>query len=225
MPIESDLVNTPVAVSHPSAEALRLVPGLRETLSALVDGETSEQETRWATNAMAVSPAERQAWANYQWVGDALRQGAHALPPANTDFVAAVMGRIHAEAPAQERPAAVQSVATAPVTVPPAQAANDAVFRWKIVAGVATLAAAAALVWQVAVVPSTGPQLAQGAAPPVESVLAHDSTQAVMTERGVVLRDLQLEALLAEHRQYGGMSALQMPAGFLRNATYPAPQR
>ena len=32
----------------------------------------------------------------------------------------------------------------------------------------------------------------------------------------------QLEQLLAEHRQYGGMSALQMPAGFLRDATHQA---
>ena len=42
---------------------------------------------------------------------------------------------------------------------------------------------------------------------------------------GVVLRDPQLEALLSAHRQFGGASALQMPAGFLRNATYDAPQR
>ena len=41
-----------------------------------------------------------------------------------------------------------------------------------------------------------------------------------------VLRDARLEQLLAEHRQYGGMSALQMPAGFLRDATHTAdPQR
>jgi sigma-E factor negative regulatory protein RseA len=48
----------------------------------------------------------------------------------------------------------------------------------------------------------------------------------VQTAQGQVLRDVRLEELLAEHRQYGGMSALQMPAGFLRNATYDAaPQR
>lgn len=48
----------------------------------------------------------------------------------------------------------------------------------------------------------------------------------VQTGQGQVLRDARLEELLAEHRQYGGMSALQMPAGFLRNATCDAaPQR
>jgi len=40
-----------------------------------------------------------------------------------------------------------------------------------------------------------------------------------------MLRDPQLEELMAAHRQYGGVSALQMPAGFLRNATYETPQR
>jgi sigma-E factor negative regulatory protein RseA len=49
--------------------------------------------------------------------------------------------------------------------------------------------------------------------------------QAVVTDQGVVLRDPQLEELMAAHRQYGSMSALQMPAGFLRNATYDTPQR
>ena len=44
----------------------------------------------------------------------------------------------------------------------------------------------------------------------------------VNTSQGPVLRDPRLEQLLAEHRQYGGMSALQMPAGFLRDATHQA---
>jgi sigma-E factor negative regulatory protein RseA len=48
----------------------------------------------------------------------------------------------------------------------------------------------------------------------------------VQTPHGPVLRDPRLEQLLAQHRQYGGMSALQMPAGFLRDATQQAdPQR
>jgi len=35
-----------------------------------------------------------------------------------------------------------------------------------------------------------------------------------------MLRDAQLDALLAAHRQLGGGSALQMSSGFLRNATF-----
>jgi sigma-E factor negative regulatory protein RseA len=52
-------------------------------------------------------------------------------------------------------------------------AANDAVFRWKMVAGVASLFALATLVWQVTVAPasSTGPQLAQLTPPVVTTAL------------------------------------------------------
>jgi sigma-E factor negative regulatory protein RseA len=35
-----------------------------------------------------------------------------------------------------------------------------------------------------------------------------------------MIRDPQLDAMLAAHKQFGGASALQMPAGFLRNATF-----
>ena len=48
---------------------------------------------------------------------------------------------------------------------------------------------------------------------------------AVDTRQGTVIRDAGLERLLAEHRQHGGMSALQNPTGFIRNATYDADAR
>ncbi|OYU41868.1 MAG: anti-anti-sigma factor, partial [Burkholderiales bacterium PBB4] len=41
----------------------------------------------------------------------------------------------------------------------------------------------------------------------------------------VMIRDPHLAALLAAHKQFGGTSALQMPAGFLRNATFEGPAR
>jgi sigma-E factor negative regulatory protein RseA len=40
-----------------------------------------------------------------------------------------------------------------------------------------------------------------------------------------MIRDPRLDELLAAHRQLGGASALQAPAGFLRNATFEAPAR
>ena len=46
----------------------------------------------------------------------------------------------------------------------------------------------------------------------------------VAGEQGPVLRDPRLEELMAAHRQAGGMSALQMPAGFLRNAAFDLPE-
>ena len=42
---------------------------------------------------------------------------------------------------------------------------------------------------------------------------------------GVMLRDPRLDELMAAHKQFGGTSALQMPSGFLRNATFDGPTR
>jgi sigma-E factor negative regulatory protein RseA len=46
------------------------------------------------------------------------------------------------------------------------------------------------------------------------------SALAMSSEPLVMLRDPQLDAFLAAHRQFGGASALQTPAGFLRNANF-----
>jgi sigma-E factor negative regulatory protein RseA len=125
-----------------------------------------------------------------------------------------------------------------------AEAANDAVFRWKLVAGFASLAAVMAVSWSVvsgsgagagsvggvelASASSGGVATSAVAQPPIVATLATPASTtpvAVNTGQGVLIRDAQLEALLAEHRQHGGMSALQMPSGFIRNATYDATGR
>jgi sigma-E factor negative regulatory protein RseA len=62
------------------------------------------------------------------------------------------------------------------------------------------------------------PEQAQLASAPPGTVLAE-------TQRGVMIRDARLDEFLAAHRQLGGASALQMPAGFLRNATFEGPIR
>ena len=111
------------------------------------------------------------------------------------------------------------------------EAANDAVFRWKLVAGFASLAAVMAVSWSVVSGSGSGgdagARLASNTPAPVAtaSAPAVAAPVAVNTGQGVVIRDAQLEALLAEHRQHGGMSALQMPSGFIRNATYEAAGR
>lgn len=211
-------------------QADRQAAFLREQLSALADGHGPSAETGWAglCRAYAEDTQLQQAWSDYHWLGEALRAGDHAPAPADTAFVAGVMARIASE---DAKAVKAQRIPAQPVTVvwPEMPAANDAIFRWKMVAGMATLAAVAAVAWHVAVAPQPGPQLAQATSPPAPVVqLAQGEqsrAQAVVTEHGVVLRDPQLEELLAAHRQYGGMSALQMPAGFLRNATYETPQR
>jgi len=99
-------------------------------------------------------------------------------------------------------------------------AANDASMRWKLVAGLASLATAMVVGWHLT--SSDGkadgaPQLAQTNAP-VPPVAVVEATPAM-------IRDPRLDQLLAAHQQFGGTSALQMPAGFVRNATFEPPAR
>lgn len=196
-----------------------------EQLSAMVDEQASAQEIDQVLAACGDEPGLRNAWVMYQKVGEVMREGQHALPLASTAFSATVLARLEAE----------KSLATTHVrpvrTSAWQQPANDPVFRWKLVAGLASFAAVAAVLWQVVtpmaepagqwvqLAPSQQVQVAQTSQTPLSA------EQAVLTAQGVLVRDPQLQALLEAHRQYGGQSALQMPAGFLRNATYELPQR
>jgi sigma-E factor negative regulatory protein RseA len=208
-----------------SVKPLDLEDARRGSVSALVDGELSSAEL----DALLLDKSDLAAW-DADWrafhlIGDVLR-GSEPVGPSSLspDFAATVMQRLQGEAVHRpESSDAVVHLRGAP--------ANDAVFRWKLVAGLASLATVAAVGWALVgtATPSSGagPQLAV-VSPPATPVVAPEAPQAVVvqTPQGQVLRDARLEQLLAEHRQYGGMSALQMPAGFLRNATYDAaPQR
>ena len=103
-------------------------------------------------------------------------------------------------------------------------AANEAVFRWKLVASVASLAAVLSVAWQIGGVMGVEPsQTLASKAPAVANTDL--GWQRVQTPQGTVLRDAEFEALMAAHRQHGGMTALQMPAGFLRTATFDSSLR
>jgi sigma-E factor negative regulatory protein RseA len=221
--------------SPPAAPALEPLSGL----SALVDGEADEAD--WAHLLSAQSHSKNlAAWHSYQVIGDVLRTSAPAASQrAPQDFLAGFHARLQAEAaPMQATPVAPATPVAKPVAlaVPDlpaapvasvahvrAPAANDALFRWKLVAGLASLAAVMAVSWTVL---GTALDTSGAAAPLAASDNAPFAAPVLVnTPQGPVLRDAQLEALMAEHRQYGGMSALQMPAGFLRNATYDATGR
>lgn len=189
---------------------------LREQLSALVDGELDASQWRDLSQAYAESDELRRAWAAYQCMGQALKGRRDASPVSSPDFVAGVMAQVRRETIQALPEAAPQMSRSAP-------AANDSVFRWKMVAGLASVVAVAAVIWQTiggSAVP-VGPKLAEAPA-----AVDAPSLQLVVTPTGsVMIRDAQLDELMAAHRQWGGMSALQMPAGFLRNATYENAQR
>ena len=98
-----------------------------------------------------------------------------------------------------------------------APAAND--WRWKLAAGFASVAAVAAIGWNVfgVVTPAAQPQLA--------SAGTGASGNLVPTGATPMIRDPRLDQLLAAHRQLGSATALGNSSGFLRNATFEGPTR
>lgn len=207
----------------PFSESLTLeTEDLRASaVSALVDGELSEAELDELLGDEGAVPWDA-TWSTYHLIGDALRSGEAGLQARSSpDLADAVRRRLREEALGP----AVSTDALVHVRGP---AANASVFRWKMVAGLASLTAVAAVGWALTgsvtgPADATGKQLALVSQPSVP-VVAQDVV--VQTPQGPMSRDPRLEQLLAEHRQYGGMSAFQTPTGFLRNATYDtSPQR
>lgn len=208
--------------------------------SALMDGAISDQDWDALWQGAGHSSATHENWNAYQVVRDALRGGAPlaaATPPAA--FLASFQARLHQElaaAPQKDEGERLTS-GVSPMIGARASAANDSVFRWKMLAMAASVSAVMAVSWGVLGTATAdragqaGPELALATppAPAAEVAVAEpgsgNASVIVNTGQGTLIRDARLEALLAEHRQYGGMSALQKPAGFLRNATYDAPDR
>jgi sigma-E factor negative regulatory protein RseA len=206
-----------------------------EQLSALADSALSAEQARAAVQACAQDTSLMQTWASYHTIGDVLRANARdarsaAATKAGTINLAPVMSPAVPQAISPAVPQAIsqavpQAISQAvPQALPPA--ANDSVFRWKLVAGFAAVAAVGSMLW--ATVGSQGmaggAQLAQnaaGSATPtaVASVVSTAGADASANAQ-VMIRDPRLDELLAAHKQFGGASALQQPAGFLRNATF-----
>jgi sigma-E factor negative regulatory protein RseA len=102
----------------------------------------------------------------------------------------------------------------------PQPAAND--WIWKMAAGVASVAAVAAVGWNVfsgSTPQALQPQLAKA---PAAAVAAPAMVEASTTP---MMRDPRLDQLLQAHRQLAGTTVLQTPSGFLRNATFEAQGR
>lgn len=218
---------------------------VREQVSALADGHLQGEAFAQAIEAVCAEGESRAAWQAYHVVGDVLRSGSHSLCSDTSAFLARFQQRLAAE-PVMVAPMPVP--VAAPVALPVqrrAEAANEPVFRWKLVAGAASLMAVAAISWTLVgngtAVPQGGAQLAsvqQQQQPAVNSVLAAAAVNSpqpasntltptrVIVGNGnpqVMLRDPRLDQLLEAHQQAGGAS--QMPSGFLRNATFEGPTR
>jgi sigma-E factor negative regulatory protein RseA len=187
----------------------------QELISALADGQLRGDALARGVQAAAADARSREAWCAYHLVGEVLRTGRAPVGAAAPEaFLAQLRGRLQAE-PAPR--AAIKVLPEIVVRGSERPAAND--WRWKLAAGVASVAAVAAIGWNVvgtAVPSSVQPQFA---AVPAAGVTAAAVQPASM------IRDAQLDRLLAAHRQHGGATALQTSSGFLRNATFEGPAR
>lgn len=215
----------------------------KELLSALVDGELYGDELSQAV-AWAEEGEGHASWQLYHLVGDVLRSPELAHHSQH-DLLTGLRAKLAQEPPLSLQSASLEQLAPAQPPMTSAlvglardPVANASVFRWKVAAGFASVAAVAAMGWNLVVVPAgNGSQLAQAPAAsqasvqlaqgmpggPMMSVPQTDgSVIAVATGNGseVILRDPRLDELLAAHRQFGSKASLQMPADFLRNASF-----
>ncbi len=215
---------------------------VREQVSALADGHLHGEDFARAIDTVCAEEDARGAWRAYHLVGDILRSGAHSPCSDTNAFLARFQQRLAAE-PVIAAPALVAAPAPAVLAARHrTDAANEPVFRWKLVAGAASLVAVAAISWTLVGngigVSSPGAQIAAQQQPAANSVLAAAAANSqlaptaaltptrVMVGNGspqVMLRDPRLDQLLEAHQQAGGAS--QMPSGFLRNATFEGPAR
>lgn len=188
----------------------------REQLSALADGQLAADDIAQAL-AFADSAEGRETWQLYQLVGDVLRS-----PELAHHAQHDVLSGVRAQLAKEPRPRLqAEPLITVAAAQGPDRAANSSVFRWKVAAGVASVAAVAALGWSSMLGGGApvGMQLAQDATPQ-QSVPGEMLAMQAGPGAPVMLRDPRLDELLAAHRQYSSVAALQMPANFLRNASF-----
>ena len=197
----------------------------RELVSDLMDGRLDGRALSHAVAEVAGTAEAREVWHSYHLVRDALR--ANELTPSSEDagFLSRFQARLHAD-PAQHP--RVQGDFPTSLIVPQGtmiephakggSAANDRFIPWKWVAGLASVLVVAAASWNMVRGPQglgTEQQLAKADSAAPGTVLVETSN-----DGQVMIRDPRLDRLLMAHRQSAGQSALQVPSGFLRSATF-----
>lgn len=197
-----------------------------ELMSVLADGQLAGKDFVAALQTCQQDESALACWNTYHLIGDVLRSPASLVLGGDLVFVSRISQRLAQLSLDGVALRSLEFGSVLPTEGPAAEevthrrgpASNDGNFRWKLVAGFASLAAVSALAWDVSsflTTVSAPQQLAQISGP---HQLVVDSP------RGPMAGDARLYELLAAHKQLSGMSALQEPSGFLRNATFETSQ-
>jgi sigma-E factor negative regulatory protein RseA len=216
----------------------------RGRVSDLADGRLRGDDFALAVALLGEDEDARATWHSYHLMGDVLRFGEQGSGVDDIGFVQRLQVRLQTEAGLFSAPGqALSGIEIAPDfiaasayltgvsgTFPSKNAsANDADFRWKLVAGLASVVAVIAIGWSsiggLGGGSASAPQMAQVTLPAPAPAAMSAADTGTGTTPPVMIRDAHLDALMAAHKQFGGTSALQMPAGFLRNATFEGQAR
>ena len=194
----------------------------RELISALADGQLEGEAFARGVELAASDPAARAAWQTYHLIGDVLRSGELAVGSMRPDLLERLRHRLRDE----QVPVAPLVVSQVPARDLRREPANDASFRWKLVAGLASVAAVGALAWSLVGGLPGNPEAARLATAPAPApATAPAGTVLTTSQGGVMIRSPQLDELLNAHRQLGAATTLQMSGGFVRNATFEGASR
>ena len=189
-----------------------------DSISALADGRLNAVEAKQVLDRVLADDEALATWHAYHVVGDILRS--QELAPTGVDDLA-FLARFE-QRMAQETPTLVEQAR--PIQSEHAkESANAAVFRWKVLAGAACMALVGVVGWNQGWVPTRGDAGQVAVAP--AAVSSAPAWVVAESNGGSMVRDPQLDALMDAHRQMGGHSALQTPAGYLRNAAFEGAHR
>jgi sigma-E factor negative regulatory protein RseA len=213
----------------------------RQELSAVLDGELSDDAVRRLCALWRSDPEMRETWHAFSLIGDVMRSEDLASPASRDErFLVNLRARLADEpvvlAPSTPRTpdGAFPDVGAAPLVgqraskrswwAPAAVAAGFVAVVGTLVAVSQAPQRAAAESMQLAVAPPA----ASAVQVPSAVVVARADKAASFPESvatGELIRDPQLDQYLLAHKQLAGSSVLGAPSGFLRNAAVEVPAR
>ena len=204
-----------------------------EELSAFADGQLDFDAAVKVAAKWRDCEGARKAWHTYHLIGDVLRSDELAASGARDEpFLQALRTRLAQEpvvlAPTASAELGEQERADMPAIAVAGGIRSSRRRRWGPPAAVAAgfMVVAGALV-VTRVDEPVSPDATIAVATPVVSPepVRAVAAEPVLMVNGELVRDARLDRYLAAHKQFGGNTALGVPSGFLRSATYEAPSR